>query len=111
MIQETRTYTCRRCGSANIVRNGRTRYGSQKYHGKDCGAYRVLEPRVRYTEEQKGLILRAYQERASLRAVRRRFGVSMPTWLKWIQNQKSLHAASRSREPIPGPTRRCPGGG
>jgi len=87
MIQETRTYTCRRCGSVNIVRNGRTRYGSQKYHCKDCGAYRVLEPKVRYTEEQKELILRTYQERASLRAVHRLFGVSIPTLLKWIQKK------------------------
>ena len=53
MIQETRTYRCRRCGSVDIVKNGRNRYGNQQYHGKACGAYGVLEPKVRYTEAQK----------------------------------------------------------
>jgi transposase-like protein len=46
-----------------------------------------LEPKVRYTEEQKELILRTYQERASRLAVRRLFGVSIPTLLKWIQKK------------------------
>jgi len=57
MIRETRTYQCTRYGSTNIVKNGRTRYGSQKFHCKDCKAYRVLQPKVRYTQEQKELIL------------------------------------------------------
>jgi IS1 family transposase len=67
MIQETRTYRCRRCGSVDIVQNGRNRYGNQQYHCKACGAYGVLEPKVRYTEAQKEQILRAYQERVRLR--------------------------------------------
>jgi hypothetical protein len=53
-----------------------------------------LEPKVRSTEEKKELILRAYQERASLRAVRRRFGVSIRTFVagmgvgvKWKNRQ------------------------
>ena len=95
MIQETRTYQCTRCGSSNIVKNGRTRYGSQKYHCKDCGAYRVLRPKVRYMEEQKELILRVYQERASLRALRRLFGVSIPTVLRWIQKSRLFTLNSR----------------
>jgi len=41
MIQKT--YTCRVCGSANIVKNGTNRLKQQQYHCKDCGARRVLE--------------------------------------------------------------------
>jgi transposase-like protein len=85
MIQETRTDRCTQCGSSHIVKNGRNRYGSQKYHCKACGAYRVLEPKVRYTDAQKDQILRAYQERVSLRGLRRRFGVSIPTVLAWVK--------------------------
>jgi transposase-like protein len=86
MIQETRTYRCRRCGSLDIVKNGRNRYGNQQYHCKACGAYGVLEPKVRYTEAQKER-LRAYQERVSLRGLHRLFGVSIGTVLKWIQKK------------------------
>jgi len=51
--------------------NGRNRYGNQQYHCKACGAYGVLEPKVRYTEAQKEPILRAYPERVSLRGLHR----------------------------------------
>jgi transposase-like protein len=82
MIPETRTYRCRRCGSVDIVQNGRNRYGNQQYHCKACGAYGVLEPKVRYTEAQKEQILRAYPERVSLRGLHRLYGVSIGTVLK-----------------------------
>jgi transposase-like protein len=81
MIQETRTYRCRRCGSVDIVQNGRNRYGNQQYHCKACGAYGVLEPKVRYTEAQKEQILRAYPERVRLRGGPRLYGVSIGTVL------------------------------
>jgi transposase-like protein len=81
MIQETRTYRCRRCGSGDIVQNGRNRYGNPQYPCKACGAYGVLEPKVRYTEAQKEQILRAYPERVRLRGRPRRYGVSIGTVL------------------------------
>ncbi len=83
MIVETTTYRCTRCGSTNLVRNGHNSTGSPKY--RYCGASRVLQPKVRYSEEQKVLILRTYQERA--RAVQRLFGVSRPTLSAWIQKK------------------------
>jgi transposase-like protein len=81
MIQETRTYRCRRCGSGDIVKNGRNRYGNPQYPCKACGAYGVLEPKVRYTEAQKEQILRAYPERVRLRGRPRLYGVSIGTVL------------------------------
>jgi len=81
MIPETRTYRCRRCGSGDIVQNGRNRYGNPQYPCKACGAYGVLEPKVRYTEAQKEPILRAYPERVSLRGLHRLYGVSIGTVL------------------------------
>ena len=75
MIQVTRTYKCRVCGSENIVRNGTNKAGSAQYHCKTFGAYRVLEPKPQDNGERRELILRAYQERASLRGLGRIFGV------------------------------------
>jgi hypothetical protein len=42
MIQVTMTYKCRACGSENIVKHGGNKAGNAQYHGKECGAYRVL---------------------------------------------------------------------
>jgi transposase-like protein len=39
----------------------------------------------RYTREQKEMILRAYQERPSMRGIQRTFGVSRPTLASWLK--------------------------
>ena len=85
MIQVTVTYRCRVCGSENIVKNGRNKVGQAQYHCKDCGAYRVLEPKSAAKGRQRRQVLQAYRERASLRGVGRIFGVARDTVLKWIE--------------------------
>jgi insertion element IS1 protein InsB len=84
MIQETRTYTCHACGSANIVRNGTNRCGNAQYHCKDCGIYRVLKPKQVYAEAEKATVLRAGLERCSLRGVERIFDIARQTATRWI---------------------------
>jgi insertion element IS1 protein InsB len=86
MIQETITYTCTRCGSINIVRNGTNKCGNPQYHCKDCGAYRVLQPKQGYTPSQKRTILHAYRERMSLRGVQRVFQVCRQTVIRWLEH-------------------------
>jgi len=84
MIKKELIYKCTHCGSENIVKNG-TCNGQQKYHCKDCNCYRTLDPIVKYSEEKKDEILKAYEERASLRGVHRIFGVSVTALLGWIK--------------------------
>ena len=50
---------------------------------------------MRYTEAQKEQILRAYQERVSLRGLHRLYGVSIGTVLRWIQKKPPLSPGSR----------------
>jgi transposase-like protein len=38
----TTTHTCSRCGSTNLVLNGKNKSGTPTYHCKDCKVYRVL---------------------------------------------------------------------
>jgi transposase-like protein len=83
MIQET--LKCAKCGSTNIRKNGRNKAGNPQYHCKDCGAYRTINPKVKYTEEQKEIILKAYKERPSMRGIQRIFKVSTPTLSKWLK--------------------------
>lgn len=85
MIEEIVRYSCRSCGSTNIIRNGTNKCGNPQYHCRDCGAYRVLRPKERYTAAQKAQVLRAYRERMSLRGLQRVFGVWRSTVLRWLR--------------------------
>ena len=85
MIEETVRYSCRSCGSTNIIRNGRNKCGNPQYHCRECGVYRVLRPKERYTAVQRAQILRAYRERMSLRGLQRVFGVWRGTVLRWLE--------------------------
>lgn len=87
MITEIIVNQCTKCQSENIVRNGKTKAGKQKYHCKACNAYGTLGPSVPYTPERKAEILRAYHERASLRGIERTFGVARQTVAKWLQEK------------------------
>lgn len=84
MIEETTKYSCRSCGSANIIRNGHNKCGNAQYLCKACGTCRVLTPKVKYPPETQATILRAYRERMSLRGIQRVFGVWRTTVLRWL---------------------------
>ena len=86
MIQETTKYTCRSCGSDNIIKNGTNKCGNPPYHCKDCGVYRVLEPQERHSDETHEQVLKAAQERVSLRGIERIFTVCRQTVAKWIRS-------------------------
>jgi insertion element IS1 protein InsB len=83
----TKEYKCHCCGSTNIVKAGRNRNGNQRYRCKDCRVQRVLEYKPKYSEEKKEEILRAYQERSSLRGLRRTFGVTPEIVVKWLKKK------------------------
>ena len=89
MITKLVIYTCRACGSPNIVKNGHNASGSQQYRCKDCGKRGVLEPKRGYTEEQKEQVLAAYNERSSMRGIQRTFGVSRPTLASWLKKRRN----------------------
>ena len=85
MIQETFTFACRSCGSANIVKNGTNKCGNPQYHCKDCGVYRVLEPNERHSAQTRQQVLKAALERVSLRGIERIFNVCRQTVVKWLK--------------------------
>jgi len=89
VISETIVYTCRRCGSENIVKNGANACGNQQYWCKDCNARLVLKPTVRYPQERKDEIMNAYKERPSMRGISRMFGVSRETLADWLKKNST----------------------
>ena len=88
MIQTVKTHTCHDCGSDKIVKNGKTRFGNQKYKCKSCGKTKVLVYQRKYSQEQKETILRAYQERSSIRGVCRTFGIAKQTLSNWVKKKQ-----------------------
>ena len=81
----TKIHKCHECGSNKIVKNGHTRKGSARYLCKDCHVTRVLEPDETYSAQQKELVIKTYQERASLRGAGRIFGISHQTVFNWVK--------------------------
>ena len=86
MIIETKTYTCNKCGSENIIKNGSNRYKNPQYLCKDCRASRVLTPtKLGPTDEEQQAIVTTYAERSSLRGLTRIFKYSRATITKVIK--------------------------
>lgn len=71
-----------------MIRHGKDPKGVQRYRCHAC-AYTFREkPKPNgYTEEEKQTILRAYQERSSLRGLTRTFGVSRTTVSRWLREE------------------------
>jgi len=45
-------------------------------------------PIVKYNEAEKEKILKAYQERQSMRGIKRTFGVAIPTLIEWLKKKR-----------------------
>lgn len=85
----TETLKCYHCGSENIVKNGVAPNGKQKYRCKDCKKQSREQPSPNgYPEERKEEILRAYEERSSLRGLSRTFGVARNTVSRWLKKKE-----------------------
>jgi transposase-like protein len=77
---------CRHCGYATLMKNGIAPNGKQKYRCRTCGRQsRECPAYPGYSAERREEILRAYQERSSLRGIERTFGVARSTVISWIK--------------------------
>ncbi len=84
----TITLKCQHCQSQRLVRHGLAPDGRQRYLCRDCGQRSREQPRSNaYGEEAREQILRAYDERSSLRGLSRTFGVSRNTVTSWIKKR------------------------
>jgi transposase-like protein len=79
---------CPKCNSNNIVKNGRTHYGKQRFKCYNCGRQFVESPtRQPIDNSTRELIDKLLLERVSLAAITRVTGVSL-RWLQYYVNQK-----------------------
>ena len=86
----TRVVHCQHCESDKLVKNGHAPNGKQKYRCKGCGrSGRENAVTKGYAEKRKEEILKAYQERSSMRGLTRTFGVSRTTVAKFADATSS----------------------
>lgn len=77
---------CYHCGSERVVKSGKTRKGKQRFECRECARTLRENPQPQtYSPERKAEILRAYEERSSLRGLERTFGVSRHTVASWLK--------------------------
>jgi len=82
----TMLITCRHCGSPDLTKYGIAPNRKQKYRCRTCGRQSRENPgSAAYAPERKEEILRAYQERSSLRGLERTFGVARSTVISWLK--------------------------
>ena len=94
----TKLIRCCYCNGEHIKKNGFAPNGKQKYRCKGCGKASRENPSLKgYSETRREEILRAYEERSSLRGLSRTFGVSRNTVTKWLK--KSQDAAAPEQHP------------
>lgn len=94
---------CCHCGSQKIVRDGKAPNGKQRLRCRQCGRRSRQSPgSAAHSEEFKAQVLRAYQERTSLRGLQRVFGVSRQTVTKWLK--KSVPLTTAGADPHSGPS-------
>jgi transposase-like protein len=83
----TKVIGCYHCDSEKLVKNGHDPKGKQRYLCRNCKRASLENPDYGYSEAKREEILRAYQERPSLRGVSRTFGVSRNTVTAWLKKK------------------------
>jgi transposase-like protein len=85
----TQTLTCPHCHNENLVKYGHAPDGRQRYRCKNCGKQHRENPRTNaYSQDTHEIIIKASQERSSLRGLQRSFGVDRHTISGWIKKKQ-----------------------
>jgi transposase-like protein len=93
---------CKGCGSAEIVRNGRDKQGTQRYKCRSCGStYREGDKRLKYGLEKRLKVISMYLEGVGIRSIERLEGISNPLIIYWIRHFSELMRKELKRRPIP----------
>ena len=79
------------------MKHGFTKNKKQRYFCHDCQRSSREDPQPNgYTQEQREEILRAYEERSSLRGLTRTFGVARNSVTQWLREKKDAPRVSHN---------------
>ena len=87
------TFRCKKCGSANVKKNGLTAAGRQKYHCKACGVHTTTDDAARERAAKEMLVDKLHLERVSQRGIARLTGMSRSTIIKRLKKRPSARLA------------------
>ena len=94
---------CKGCGSKELVKNGISAEGSQKYKCKTCGStYRSGDRRLKYSMEKRLRVLKMYIEGIGIRSIERVEEIPASLVLYWIRHCGELIRKEVHRKHIPG---------
>ena len=81
---------CPHCDKAEpVVKFGKHRGGNPRYWCTDCDKTFCRNPgTTAHPPEFKAMVLRAYQERSSMRGICRTFGIGRNTLYTWLAEKK-----------------------
>ena len=103
MLSTIKVHVCARCGSERIYKNGHANNRAQRAKCLECGRTFILEPKGPLHDDAfKKQVVRAYQDRMSLRGITRTFGVYYKTIIKWA-GEKNGELARRGGHPLAEP--------
>lgn len=83
--------TCRRCGSTQLRKNGRTKSGQQKFHCKGCNYYGTLDTLDQERTHRRATVENLHHERLSQRAIARTLGMSRNTVATILKKSPDTH--------------------
>ena len=81
------TIQCKTCSSEQLVKNGRSRHGHQRYRCKLCGSTCGETDHRLVPEALKQSALAHYAEGVGLRATERLVGVSHNSVMNWVKSE------------------------
>ena len=85
MLSTTVVYACPHCGGEHLQKNAHPNHGAQRAKCVECQRTFTLAPKgSRYDQAFKDQVLCAYQDRMSLRGIKRTFGVCYETVMAWL---------------------------
>lgn len=83
---------CPHCQQANVVKNGLSRPGRQRWLCRDCRRPFGEQDRRRHPETTKQPVLKLYLEGVGFRGIERLLGVSHVAVMHWVKAQAQAQA-------------------
>lgn len=88
--------TCRRCGSTDLRKNGRTPTGQQKFHCQACNFYGTLDTKEQERAQRRATVEKLQLERLSQRAIARTVRMSRNTIAALLKKNSDTDCSDNS---------------
>ncbi len=82
---------CKGCGSKELIKNGKTPEGAQRYKCKSClSTFRSGDKRLKHDLSIRIKVIKMYLEGIGIRSIERLEGISNPLIIYWIRHFSDL---------------------